>query len=128
MPPGKHQVNTVDKQGAVVPDVLLVKLVKDAIVVQVFVPQIAGYGLISFHNRSSARLCHVAIAYVAEVLSHGLAGALHPFIRIRGFVIEEHLAVTDRQRSEEHTSELQSLMSISYAVFCLKKKKNKRQN
>src|SRR3546814_2425265 len=30
----------------------------------------------------------------------------------------------DRQRSEEHTSELQSLMRISYAVFCLKKKKN----
>src|SRR3546814_5703331 len=29
-----------------------------------------------------------------------------------------------RRRSEEHTSELQSLMSISYAVFCLKKKKN----
>src|SRR3546814_4399558 len=33
----------------------------------------------------------------------------------------------DRQRSEEHTSELQSLMRISYAVFCLKKniKRNK---
>src|SRR3546814_4251234 len=31
-------------------------------------------------------------------------------------------------RSEEHTSELQSLMRISYAVFCLKKKKNKTQN
>src|SRR3546814_9687350 len=29
-------------------------------------------------------------------------------------------------RSEEHTSELQSLMRISYAVFCLKKKKNKK--
>src|SRR3546814_7714559 len=29
----------------------------------------------------------------------------------------------DRLRSEEHTSELQSLMRISYAVFCLKKKK-----
>src|SRR3546814_3519296 len=29
-------------------------------------------------------------------------------------------------RSEEHTSELQSLMRISYAVFCLKKKKQKR--
>src|SRR3546814_4699303 len=29
------------------------------------------------------------------------------------------------QRSEEHTSELQSLMRISYAVFCLKKKKQK---
>src|SRR3546814_5505461 len=32
----------------------------------------------------------------------------------------------NRQRSEEHTSELQSLMRISYAVFCLKKKKNNR--
>src|SRR3546814_4198085 len=30
-------------------------------------------------------------------------------------------------RSEEHTSELQSLMRISYAVFCLKKKKEKRK-
>src|SRR3546814_2806208 len=30
-------------------------------------------------------------------------------------------------RSEEHTSELQSLMRISYAVFCLKKKKYKQQ-
>src|SRR3546814_5914484 len=30
-------------------------------------------------------------------------------------------------RSEEHTSELQSLMRISYAVFCLKKKNNKKQ-
>src|SRR3546814_2552751 len=29
----------------------------------------------------------------------------------------------ERTRSEEHTSELQSLMRISYAVFCLKKKK-----
>src|SRR3546814_8950325 len=30
-------------------------------------------------------------------------------------------------RSEEHTSELQSLMRISYAVFCLKKKKKKKK-
>src|SRR3546814_6586506 len=30
----------------------------------------------------------------------------------------------ERERSEEHTSELQSLMRISYAVFCLKKKTN----
>src|SRR3546814_4998617 len=33
-------------------------------------------------------------------------------------------AATILARSEEHTSELQSLMRISYAVFCLKKKKN----
>src|SRR3546814_8178323 len=34
-------------------------------------------------------------------------------------------AAKGRQRSEEHTSELQSLMRTSYAVFCLKKKKHK---
>src|SRR3546814_3083066 len=34
---------------------------------------------------------------------------------------------TARARSEEHTSELQSLMRISYAVFCLKKKKQQQQ-
>src|SRR3546814_5718987 len=33
---------------------------------------------------------------------------------------------TVAERSEEHTSELQSLMRISYAVFCLKKKKNNK--
>src|SRR3546814_10830902 len=35
---------------------------------------------------------------------------------------------TASQRSEEHTSELQSLMRSSYAVFCLKKKKAQKQN
>src|SRR3546814_4010430 len=34
----------------------------------------------------------------------------------------------DTERSEEHTSELQSLMRISYAVFCLKKKKKNTQH
>src|SRR3546814_8732237 len=38
-------------------------------------------------------------------------------------VIEEMFPL--KSRSEEHTSELQSLMRISYAVFCLKKKKKK---
>src|SRR6187397_3283038 len=33
----------------------------------------------------------------------------------------------ERPRSEEHTSELQSLYTISYAVFCLKKKKNTKK-
>src|SRR3546814_14869514 len=35
----------------------------------------------------------------------------------------DRCATNRRRRSEEHTSELQSLMRISYAVFCLKKKK-----
>src|SRR3546814_9832587 len=38
--------------------------------------------------------------------------------------IAEHVVGPNLQRSEEHTSELQSLMRISYAVFCLKNKKN----
>src|SRR3546814_4163139 len=38
----------------------------------------------------------------------------------RGWVLQRNGGAT---RSEEHTSELQSLMRISYAVFCLKKKK-----
>src|SRR3546814_3584509 len=37
------------------------------------------------------------------------------------------LAQTDMKRSEEHTSELQSLMRTSYAVFCLKKKNKKQE-
>src|SRR3546814_10201569 len=36
-----------------------------------------------------------------------------------------HCRVNRSSRSEEHTSEFQSLMRISYAVFCLKKKNNK---
>src|SRR3546814_1646857 len=42
--------------------------------------------------------------------------------------IEATLAHPHAMRSEEHTSELQSLMRISYAVFCLKKKNYKHQN
>src|SRR3546814_1409527 len=43
-----------------------------------------------------------------------------------GKVLPHRLPLPAREaRSEEHTSELQSLMRISYAVFCLKKKQNK---
>src|SRR3546814_1151164 len=38
------------------------------------------------------------------------------------------MGIADRTRSEEHTSELQSLMRISYAVFCLKKKNTTPQH
>src|SRR3546814_3159557 len=46
-------------------------------------------------------------------------GVRHMDLRLRSGQFE------DKARSEEHTSELQSLMRISYAVFCLKKKKKK---
>src|SRR3546814_7816372 len=43
-------------------------------------------------------------------------------------VLESQLAVEAQKRSEEHTSELQSLMRISYAVFCFKKKTTNQQH
>src|SRR3546814_3326436 len=46
-------------------------------------------------------------------------------MQIQGRLSAEKIrAAADQARSEEHTSELQSLMRISYAVFCLKKKTN----
>src|SRR3546814_3587418 len=55
----------------------------------------------------------------AEVLIGELGGAP------QGFALFFHnFSTFEGRRSEEHTSELQSLMRISYAVFCLKKQKN----
>src|SRR3546814_2746782 len=69
-----------------------------------------------------------------HVLSHGLHYGSCVFEGERSyagriFKMEEHhdrLLESGRMRSEEHTSELQSLMRISYAVLCLKKKKGKK--
>src|SRR3546814_6033036 len=73
-----------------------------------------------------------------DILSHLLA-ALSPFHlllavggvvagtiigALPGLTATMAIAVLTPLRSEEHTSELQSLMRISYAVFCLKKKNN----
>src|SRR3546814_9714635 len=64
-----------------------------------------------------------------------LLGLSRPECRVQHHVLQEpEDGCADRRRplrrrsgrSEEHTSELQSLMRISYAVFCLKKKKNKK--
>src|SRR3546814_10235162 len=55
-------------------------------------------------------------------------GSRAEYIRISGNgpnALDFHIAYYIGKRSEEHTSELQSLMSISYAVFCLKKKQTK---
>src|SRR3546814_2931284 len=54
--------------------------------------------------------------HVAQAEVHALPGQRMHHVR----------GIADHQRSEEHTSELQSLMRISYAVFCLKKKKKQR--
>src|SRR3546814_2451697 len=56
--------------------------------------------------------------------------AVRPDLGSRGWSAPVHKssASGNRTRSEEHTSELQSLMRISYAVFCLKKKRTKQTN
>src|SRR3546814_9485214 len=58
-----------------------------------------------------------------------LVGALRRWLDARGFQDIETPILTKAThlRSEEHTSELQSLMRISYAVFCLKKKKRQHK-
>src|SRR3546814_3047687 len=75
--------------------------------------------------------CRVGTNNVVEVdFIESHAAVLH--CQVRHVAIEGenvfgnvlHLVIG--QRSEEHTSELQSLMRISYAVFCLKKKNNKK--
>src|SRR3546814_2052777 len=62
--------------------------------------------------------------------------ALLPQLRSRPMCVSQRapaaptwrVDIHDNRRSEEHTSELQSLMRISYAVFCLKKKKSQLKN
>src|SRR3546814_1975431 len=65
-----------------------------------------------------------------SVDAHGGEEGDHQRPLQRGVELEQHRVAAVRpqhqqRRSEEHTSELQSLMRISYAVFCLKKKKIK---
>src|SRR3546814_2393366 len=64
------------------------------------------------------RLCVMAGMHVNEVAGIAAARDLIQHFSARAF--------RGRVGSEEHTSELQSLMRISYAVFCLKKKKIKK--
>src|SRR3546814_7887231 len=86
-----------------------------------------GFAILSdlsfFHEKKSGLIVSAEIDQVVEpywfhmVMRSDYVGSemLIKFITALHLVCEE--------RSEEHTSELQSLMRISYAVFCLKKKK-----
>src|SRR3546814_3753932 len=63
--------------------------------------------------------------WTLDLVERTVARADMPPATLTGAEFRVLNAFLDRpQRSEEHTSELQSLMRISYAVFCLKKKKN----
>src|SRR3546814_2888432 len=102
-------------------------------------PLEADLGQFALHSRAQDHLTHVGLdeqAHLAdelagsEITQHQLAAVVllgddadraadHVIQRAGGVSGAEHVG----PRSEEHTSELQSLMRISYAVFCLKKKK-----
>src|SRR3546814_1663217 len=73
---------------------------EDSVVKAVLLEDEDGYVLVAVPAS-----CHVQLGKVARLLKHPVG-----------------LASETEARSEEHTSELQSLMRISYAVFCLKKK------
>src|SRR3546814_6997749 len=92
----------------------------------------------SFPTRRSSDLLHLDFAaqpgvplldlgsrFEAQALRRGERLTLHGQFDRRAIRLERIDPDVERRRSEEHTSELQSLMRISYAVFCLKKKKKK---
>src|SRR3546814_1562423 len=76
-------------------------------------------GVYCLHERSM----DISVAQIAQLFPVALPERFqhHPICRLGA--LRELVDI----RSEEHTSELQSLMRISYAVFCLKKKKNNKQ-
>src|SRR3546814_9112437 len=90
---------------------------------------VGGLGLLSSGGGSMmVALASLAMLFIVAVALHGYLYHLRPaaphltlfyLVMSAGGVLGGLLAAL---RSEEHTSELQSLMRISYAVFCLKKK------
>src|SRR3546814_7491416 len=67
----------------------------------------------------------ISILFISHDLAIVRQIATHVMVMYLGCLMEDAPAPALFGRSEEHTSELQSLMRISYAVFCLKKKTNK---
>src|SRR3546814_1537509 len=102
----------------------------DALPISVFVPavparRIGGEPAKNTRSRRGREVPSEAIIDYANC-RHWITGQiLVPHVMDRH--VRMRLPICHHARSEEHTSELQSLMRISYAVFCLKKKKNQPQ-
>src|SRR3546814_1622589 len=87
-----------------------------------------GWGLSQTHHGGYAQKARLSGDWLVKLpenistkdaMAIGTAG----YTAMLSVLALEHGGITPERRSEEHTSELQSLMRISYAVFCLKKKK-----
>src|SRR3546814_9385182 len=91
------------------------------VVAPIFGPILGGYISDNYHW---GWIFHINVLFGAAV-----ASVVWWQLRNRETPIErKRIDVVGLLRSEEHTSELQSLMRISYAVFCLKKKKRKNES
>src|SRR3546814_2616224 len=89
---------------------------------------IAGETLAAYAVRRQTR--HQHMEALRRIYGYRMFPGRGPYARaFRDWLLAEaeQARSNDDLRSEEHTSELQSLMRISYAVFCLKKKKHKLQ-
>src|SRR3546814_8126728 len=91
--------------------------------------------LASFGRRILPRqVCKLSVIILIVEIDRRISDELTPDAQHRSCVTRKGRVPNKGQsrqryvtRSEEHTSELQSLMRISYAVFCLKKKTNKQE-
>src|SRR3546814_8696575 len=84
----------------------------------------AGRGREHAAGHSFGQLGDEGVAGVEPPGAVAVDDPLRPGVHVADAAICERGEAGGVPRSEEHTSELQSLMSISYAVFCLKKKNN----
>src|SRR3546814_7433588 len=83
-------------------------------------PEFVGRGKLIEWDFPGHRAAGCSAVMFEEGIAIGTVGERH----IQNLGVVERLLHASTDRSEEHTSELQSLMRISYAVFCLKKKTN----
>src|SRR3546814_4624508 len=79
----------------------------------VLIPEENEKDLVEIPANITGQLKIIPVSHVDQVLAEALVAPVEPI----------EWTEADELRSEEHTSELQSLMRISYAVFCLKQKK-----
>src|SRR3546814_3801013 len=97
-----------------------------------------AHALAALHSAANDFVVDIGdIAHILDLVAAATQPALHyveadQHARMAQIakIVDRHAAYVHADlagRSEEHTSELQSLMRISYAVFCLKKKKVERQ-